>query len=470
MLKDKSKTVSDNLHRLSLARLELFNFNLKDKSYPASGWQRCGCWFLDCLLSLMICFTFMLVYYFVVVVITGEEPEDVPIGLMLLSFSTIMLYRLVFMILFKQTLAQRFLQIYVTNYNLGPTTLKQNLIKYGCSIFCLFGFYFLMVLVTIYGDSPPVLPLRVILVLYGISCLGIFGVWVLEGFQVFKGGQTTFDRWTKTQTLKTSTKLELEAQQLQDQVLAQEREIRLVLETEMADARQMQISLLPESDPIVAGLNIAGRSIASKEVGGDFFDYLEKEDKLLIAVGDVSGKGLKGAMNAVMAGSILNLSAKHQKTASAIMSEVNSSLCESMEQDMNVTMILAQFDIDNKQMTLVNAGQHAYPLLKRGTSVEPMQAKGLALGMIPSIPYKPLTLDLQSGDMLLLMTDGITEPRNAEGLMYEESGRFHQVISRLSDELTADQVIETIIKDVIEYMVDEEERDDDITLVAIKVT
>ena len=68
------------------------------------------------------------------------------------------------------------------------------------------------------------------------------------------------------------------------------------------------------------------------------------------------------------------------------------------------------------------------------------------------------------------MTDGITEPRNADGLMYEESGRFHEVISELSDELSAEEVVETIIQDVINYMVDEEERDDDITLVAVKVT
>ena len=121
-------------------------------------------------------------------------------------------------------------------------------------------------------------------------------------------------------------------------------------------------------------------------------------------------------------------------------------------------------------MTLVNAGQHAYPLLKRGVSVQPVKAKGLALGMIPSVPYHPLAVDLESGDLLLFMTDGITEPRNAEGVMYEESGRFHQVISELEEQLTAGEVIETIIQDVIRYMADEEERDDDITLVAVKVT
>ena len=81
-----------------------------------------------------------------------------------------------------------------------------------------------------------------------------------------------------------------------------------------------------------------------------------------------------------------------------------------------------------------------------------------------------LTLELQSGDLLLFTTDGITELRNAEGLMYEESGRFHEVLSELSDELNAEEVVESIIQDVIDYMVDEEEQADDITLVAVKVT
>ena len=272
------------------------------------------------------------------------------------------------------------------------------------------------------------------------------------------------------QQRRESERLELEAQQLQARMLEQERETRLALEAELADAHQMQMALLPESAPSTVGLQIAGRNIAAKEVGGDFFDYLEGSEQLAIAVGDVSGKGLKGAMNAVMASGILKIYAEQDSQPTIVMSHLNNSLCQSMEQDMNVTMVLAQFDLQQKQMTLANAGQHAYPLLKRGTSVEAVKAKGLALGMIPSIPYKSLTLDLQSGDLLLLMTDGITEPRNAEGLMYEESGRFHQVISGLSDDLNAEEVVETIIQDVIDHLVDEEERDDDITLVAVKVT
>jgi len=67
------------------------------------------------------------------------------------------------------------------------------------------------------------------------------------------------------------------------------------------------------------------------------------------------------------------------------------------------------------------------------------------------------------------MTDGITEPRNEEGKMYEESGRFHQLISNLSQDLSAKEIVDSVIDDVLTYMIDPEDRDDDTTLVAVKV-
>ena len=303
--------------------------------------------------------------------------------------------------------------------------------------------------------------------------------WYLNGWIMFPSGSSILvililaivNSIRHYRQQRESERLEIEAQQLRDQMLEQERGTRLALEAELADANQMQMSLLPEVAPVVEGLQIAGSSIATKEVGGDFFDYLISEDglQISIAVGDVSGKGLRGAMNAVMASGILQLSSKHQVEPDKVMSEVNVSLCQKMEQDMNVTMVLAQFDTRGKQMTLANAGQHAYPLLIRGGSVQSVKAKGLALGMIPSISYESTTIDLELGDLLLLMTDGITEPRNTEGVMYEESGRLNEVLSSIPADMPIEGVVDTIINDVEAYTADEEQ-DDDITLVAVRVS
>ena len=227
------------------------------------------------------------------------------------------------------------------------------------------------------------------------------------------------------QQRRKSDRLDREKQLLRDQMLEKEKEARLSLESELADAYQIQMSLLPKSAPEIKGLEISGRSIAAKEVGGDFFDYLISEDELqiCIAVGDVSGKGLRGAMNAVMASGILRLASTENPRASmdVLMSKLNKALCQNMERDMNVTMVLAQLDTDKKQMALANAGQHAYPLLVRNGVAEPVKAKGLALGMIPTISYKLTTVDVKSGDLLLFMSDVITEPRSVQGLMYQES-------------------------------------------------
>ena len=89
--------------------------------------------------------------------------------------------------------------------------------------------------------------------------------------------------------------------------------------------------------------------------------------------------------------------------------------------------------------------------------------------MIPTIPYKSTVVDLESGDLLLLMTDGITEPRNADGVMYEESRRLNEVLSNIPAEMSIKEVVDTIINDVEAYTADEEQ-DDDITLVAVRVS
>ena len=247
-----------------------------------------------------------------------------------------------------------------------------------------------------------------------------------------------------------------------------EREARYELE----EAYQMQVGLLPEAAPEFPGIQVFGQSIPAKDVGGDFFDYLSCQDetKTLIAVADISGKGMYAAMNAVMASGILRLTSKQHNNAATIMAEVNDALCQSLKSDMNATIILAEIDSANRTMTIVNSGQHAYPLLCRNGQVEPIIARGMAVGMIPGISYEPVTLDLQVGDLIFLMTDGITEPRNAEGMMYQESKRLTEVISNLQADDSAENLIGKVINDVLEFSQGQDIQDDDITLVAIKIT
>ena len=243
----------------------------------------------------------------------------------------------------------------------------------------------------------------------------------------------------------------------------------LQVQEDLEDAREMQISLIPEKPPSFSSLEISARNIEAREVGGDFFNYFFGKDKIR-SCSRCKWKRAKSGHECCMASGILELSVETQSTTEEIVSVTNNSLCKLMEQDMNMTMVLAEFDIQSRQLKLANAGQHAYPMLIRNNEVRSLKAKGLALGIIPSILYKSLTVDIESGDLLLFMTDGITEPRNEQGRMYDESGRLRQFIASLSPDLSAQEIVDQIIDDVLSYMVDPEDRDDDITLVAVKVT
>ena len=120
------------------------------------------------------------------------------------------------------------------------------------------------------------------------------------------------------------------------------------IEQDLEHARKMQMSLIPNATPDLPLLEISGRNIGANEVGGDFFNYFVAKDKIRIAVADVSGKGLKAAMNAVMACGILKIASKSSESPVELMSEINGTLCDSMEQDMNMTMVLGEFDLQEK--------------------------------------------------------------------------------------------------------------------------
>jgi len=109
--------------------------------------------------------------------------------------------------------------------------------------------------------------------------------------------------------------------------------------------------------------------------------------------------------------------------------------------------------------TDANAAHHAYPLLRRNGSIQTLKIGGMPLGMMAGIEYTEEQFNLQSGDVLILMTDGIIEARDSKGKDYSESGRLEEIIQNLPFEMSAEAMIETIINDVIDYCADKSQRD-----------
>jgi len=271
-------------------------------------------------------------------------------------------------------------------------------------------------------------------------------------------------------------------------------------EQELQDARQVQMALMPDTAPPIEGLEIAGRCVSANTVSGDFFDYLtgKSPNELALIVADVTGKAMKGAMNAVMTDGILRMAAEEMETLSpaSLMMKVNNVLRGRMERYMNVTMVIgvihrnrvlgknhvlerSEGSVSEGEitLTLANAGHHAYPLFLRNGAIQPLKLGGLPLGMRAGIQYTEKQFKLQSGDVVILMTDGIIEAqacpersrRDSEGNMYSESGRLERIISQFPLDMSAEAMVEAVLNDAMAFGGDKTQRDDDMTVVVAKV-
>jgi len=240
---------------------------------------------------------------------------------------------------------------------------------------------------------------------------------------------------------------------------------------ELQDAREVQMSLMPDSAPLIEGVEIAGKCVSANDVSGDFFDYLpgKHQNEIALVIADVVGKAMKGAMNAMMTAGILHMAAKRQEKLSpaSLLMEINDILKARTERLMNVTMAIGVIDAANKILTIANAG--ILPLLLRDSKVLTLKLGDLPLGMITGIEYTEEQFPLQSGDVVILMTDGIIEAMDSEERYYSDSGRLEKTISQFTPELSAEAIVDAIIADAVDFGGDKTTRDDDMTVVVAKM-
>lgn len=182
------------------------------------------------------------------------------------------------------------------------------------------------------------------------------------------------------------------------------------LERELETAREIQKRLLPAEIPAIPGFGITGTSIPSRQVGGDYFDFLTQEDgRLGIAIGDVSGKGIPAALLMSNLQASLQGQVIHPSSVGEIVARVNNLLAASTDPHMFATFFYGVLDPSQATLTATNAG-HDPPILRRADgSVETLDAGGLVLGMLPGQTYHQATVTLEPGDFIVFYTDGITE-------------------------------------------------------------
>ena len=255
--------------------------------------------------------------------------------------------------------------------------------------------------------------------------------------------------------------------QLRNEVRAREEAEMDRIRAELSEAQNIQMGLLPTEAPDTTGFDVAGMSVPATQVGGDFFDYLTVANgQTAIAVADAAGKGLRGAMNAVLTNGMLYEVSRFKSEADVILSDLNSGLAPRMYGPSFIALNLAILDETNKQIDYANGGQ-PYPVLKRGNDIIEIENSDLPLGSMKMVLYESATVGLIAGDILIFHTDGLIEALNPEEEMYGTE-RLKESVSRIPDSCSAEETVQHLVDDVHEF-VGEAEQYDDMTIVVVRI-
>ncbi len=246
------------------------------------------------------------------------------------------------------------------------------------------------------------------------------------------------------------------------------------LEREVRFAQRVQLALLPQELPKrLRGVDVAARFGAARELGGDFYDFLTPEPNgLVVAVGDVSGKGVPAALYSAFAGEVMRGRTFRRRytsirsTPAGVLASMNTILHQRQLEEYYCTLCYASFDFKRRLVTIANSGL-PYPIRASAEGCAQIELPGVPLGAFAGSTYDEVTHPLAIDDVFVLCSDGIFEAMNDEG---EEFGaaRLIDVVERMRG-LTAQQIVSGIF-DAVHLFRGAALQNDDMTAVAIRIT
>jgi sigma-B regulation protein RsbU (phosphoserine phosphatase) len=238
------------------------------------------------------------------------------------------------------------------------------------------------------------------------------------------------------------------------------------LEQELAIAREIQLSFLPEREPPLQGFQVAGLNLPSRLVSGDYYDYIRIVDgQWGLVVGDVSGKGIPSALIMASFRASLLAEIRNNYAIRTIMSKVNQLLWESTDDNQFVTAFYGVLDEQRRILTYCNAGHNPVIVIRSDGSSLKLETGGLVLGAFVGVTYLESLVHLFPEDIVLLYTDGVTEIYNSDE---EEFGaeRLQNLVTE--NRHLAPKEITQLIKDNILQFAADQTIQDDFTVVVLK--
>ncbi len=256
------------------------------------------------------------------------------------------------------------------------------------------------------------------------------------------------------------------AQIIENARLYREEQALIHLQEEMRLAYEIQANLLPKSQPKIPGYQIAGKSIPAKDVGGDYFDFIEiDENRLAVCIADISGKGIPAAILMASVQASLRGQAKLDRSSKECVAFTNDILFHSTDSSKFATLFYSILNTKSNELTFCNAGHNEPFMFSSEIKLTKLSTGGLVAGAVPSVPFEEETIPFQKNELLILYSDGITEAMNSVDEEFTEK-RLEEVITKNRNE-PAESLIEIILKEVHNFTGNTPQMDD-MTLVAIK--
>lgn len=238
---------------------------------------------------------------------------------------------------------------------------------------------------------------------------------------------------------------------------------------ELSVGSDIQKKILPKEVAPVPGLGIFGSTRPASEVGGDSFDIIHSGKNTFIYVGDVTGHGLPAGLIMVMVNTLIRTFSEIYQSGYDIIVNTNRILKQRIEPRRFMTCVLLRWNTEEQKLYYTGAGhEHILIYHKKDGSCEVKQTGGIALGMVPDVSriVKEEQIPFETGDYLVLYSDGMVEAKNISGEMFGVK-RLSEAVTQYGGTSTPDQLFANISKD-FGLFVGEQMQEDDITLIALK--
>jgi phosphoserine phosphatase RsbU/P len=255
---------------------------------------------------------------------------------------------------------------------------------------------------------------------------------------------------------------------IQNSYLVEEQIEKERLEEEMRLARGIQERLLPQELPSFSTVDVATLAFPSRMVGGDYFDVVKLErERLLLAIADVTGKGVPASLLMANLQACLHVLLPMDISLEEAVSHINRVICDNTNSDKFITFFCGIYHPDARRFEYVNAGHNPPMLVRAAGEVELLEVGGLLLGVMKGLPYQRGSVTLEQGDVLALFTDGVTEAMSADSEEYGEN-RLQSTLLAHRGKSSRD-IADAVYSDIQHFTGSPAMLSDDLTMVVMKV-